>query len=117
MLDARELPPQFALRGALVLGYTAHAYWNIGDAPEDRRIPPGLDVPWRTINQYHLGREEAYLGFEETFSGNFQFEDNKIPQPLADVPPCPWATEELSRYGAVEYNPVEANIFNFHPSF
>ena len=28
----------------------------------------------------------------------------------------PWATEEMVKYGGVEYDPANANISNFHPS-
>lgn len=118
VLDATELPPEFALHGALVLGYAAHAYWNVGDVPKSRSLPDSLDVPWKAINKHHLGRgDEVFLGFHEMFSGNFRFEEGKVPPPPPGAEPCPWATEEMRRYGAVEYDPLGANISNFYPSF
>ena len=57
VLDANQLPPIFALRAANVLGYTAHVYWHLGDPPEERKIPEGLEVPWKIINEFYLGRK------------------------------------------------------------
>ena len=118
VLDAKKLPPAFALRAANVLGYTAHAYWNIGEVPEERSLPPGLEVPWKEINHFHLGRDgEAYLGFFELIVGNFQFDDGAVPTPPVNSKACPWATKELATYGSIDYDPTKSTISNFSPSF
>eukprot|EP00594_Rhizosolenia_setigera_P009402 CAMPEP_0178965684 /NCGR_PEP_ID=MMETSP0789-20121207/16463_1 /TAXON_ID=3005 /ORGANISM="Rhizosolenia setigera, Strain CCMP 1694" /LENGTH=1440 /DNA_ID=CAMNT_0020650785 /DNA_START=28 /DNA_END=4350 /DNA_ORIENTATION=- len=115
-LDAKLLPPIFAIRAANVLGFTAHAYWNIGDAPTGRCIPASLENPWKVVNKFHLGRDgPPFLGFFEQIIANFQFE-NKVPLPSQDTKPCPWADENLASYGSVEYDVHQATISSFYPS-
>jgi len=119
VLDATRLPAVFALRAANVLGFIAHAYWNLGDAlPAGKKLPDGLEVPWQTVSKFHLGRQGVhFLGYFEQITANFRFEDErKVPPPPPGATPCPWLNDELVRYGSVEYNPAEANVGNFVPS-
>ncbi len=117
VLDATRLPAIFALRAANVLGFTAHAYWNLGEMPDSRKLPDGLEVPWRTVSKFHLGRQDShFLGFFEQITANFQFEEGKVPPPPNGAELCPWSTDELVEYGSVEYNPAGANVGNYYPS-
>ena len=117
VMDATRLPAIFALRAANVLGFTAHAYWNLGEVPEGKKLPDGLEVPWQTVSKYHLGRQDThFLGFFEQITANFRFQEGRVPPPPHCAEPCPWLTDELVKYGSVEYNPAEANVGNCDPS-
>lgn len=117
VLDAIRLPAIFALRAANVLGFTAHAYWNLGEMPDSRKLPDGLEIPWRTVSKSHLGRQDThFLGFFEQITANFRFEEGRVPPPPHGATLCPWSTDELVKYGSVEYNPAEANVGNYYPS-
>ena len=117
VLDATRLPALFALRAANVLGFTAHAYWNLGEVPDGKKLPDGLEVPWQTVSKFHLGRQGThFLGFFEQITANFRFEEGRVPPPPPGAEACLWLTDELVKYGSVEYNPAQANVGNYYPS-
>lgn len=114
-LDGAALPPAYATRAANVLGYVAHAYWNIGGPEAVTSLPSALETPWRAVNLVHLRREEAFLGISEIFIHNFQF-DGEPPALPSGVPPCPWGSPELAANGAVDYDPNQANVVTYRLS-
>lgn len=118
VLDATKLDPIFALRAANVLGFIAHAYWNLGDGiPASKKLPVGLETPWITVSKVHLDRTQGphFLGFFEQVTANFQFLDGQLPTP-AESYNCAWANDTLKEYGSVEYDPAGAEVSNYQPS-
>ncbi len=84
---------------------------------EGKKLPDGLEIPWQTVSKFHLGWQGAhFLGFFEQITANFCFEEGGVPLPPPGAKACPWLTDELVKYGSVEYNPSWANVGNYYPS-
>ena len=112
VLDASVLPPQFAHRAALIIGYGIHGHFHLGDVFAPLDFPASLIKPWRQLQSLHFERNAYILGFQEMVHCNFFFRDGKPPAPGPDIEgKCPWFTEERAeKWGEREYDPSTAVI-------
>jgi len=80
-LNAKNLPDKYAMRAALVLGYTAHAVWNLGGIEPVTKLPNAIENPWRVVSIV-LGRETPFLGFSDLIVHNFMLRKGTVAPPL-----------------------------------
>ena len=81
-LSGEALPPAYAMRACLILGYTAHSIWNLGGLETPDSLSPSIEKPWRAVSKV-LGRDTPVMGFFDLMLYNFEF------KPGVEVPPLP----------------------------
>jgi len=73
--DKNDLPNQYLLRAATVLGLCAHAYFWL-EPTKPKKLPDALTIPWQKVCQ-RLGRKSTFFSYSDLILYNWQLKNSQ----------------------------------------